>query len=100
MDLFSNQVEQISGTTTTWSDDKAVLVVEGVRRHDAGIYKCRADFKKSPTKNSRFVLSIQGTYHLEFIDSRIICRDEHPIVVAADITFHSYPLCIMGPRSR
>ena len=46
--------------TKSEDDDVAVLVVESVRRADAGVYKCRADFKKSPTKNSRFILSVQG----------------------------------------
>ena len=36
----------------------AVLEVDHLRQEDTGIYKCRADFKNSPTKNHRFRLSV------------------------------------------
>ena len=38
----------------------AILEIGSLRRQDAGVYKCRADFKKSPTKNNKFMLSVQG----------------------------------------
>ena len=37
---------------------KAVLVLSHLRPEDEGIYKCRADFKRSPTKNNRMFLNI------------------------------------------
>ena len=40
----------------------AVLEVDNLRHEDTGIYKCRADFKKSPTKNHRFRLSVLSKY--------------------------------------
>lgn len=36
----------------------AVLVIQHLRAEDEGLYKCRADFKKSPTKNNRMYLSM------------------------------------------
>eukprot|EP00094_Tigriopus_californicus_P000281 TCALIF_00272-PB protein Name:"Similar to NPHS1 Nephrin (Homo sapiens)" AED:0.10 eAED:0.10 QI:635/0.86/0.87/0.93/0.86/0.81/16/939/883 len=36
----------------------AKLVVHELRLEDEGVYKCRTDFKKSPTKNYRMTLSI------------------------------------------
>ena len=40
--------------------DKARLVIESVVESDKGRYKCRADFKKSPTKNYRMELKVLG----------------------------------------
>lgn len=39
---------------------KARLVVERVRESDRGLYKCRTDFKKSPTRNIILDLSVLG----------------------------------------
>lgn len=36
----------------------AKLVVQELRLEDEGVYKCRTDFKKSPTKNYRMTLNI------------------------------------------
>ena len=46
----------------------AVLEVENLRQEDTGIYKCRADFKQSPTKNHRFRLSV-----LSKLDTNMLC---------------------------
>ena len=40
------------------SKNVAVLVLSHLRPEDEGVYKCRADFKKSPTKNNRTYLSV------------------------------------------
>ena len=45
-----------NGLTT--SKNVAVLVLSHLRPEDEGVYKCRADFKKSPTKNNRTYLSV------------------------------------------
>ena len=37
---------------------KAVLFIEGLIEADKGRYKCRADFRQSPTKNYRINLKI------------------------------------------
>ena len=38
--------------------DKVRLLLEPVLRDDEGIYKCRVDFKKSPTRNHRIQLAV------------------------------------------
>ena len=40
----------------------AVMEVENLRQEDTGTYKCRADFKKSPTKHHRFRLSVLSKF--------------------------------------
>ena len=44
------------------SKNVAVLVLSHLRPEDEGVYKCRADFKKSPTKNNRTYLSVLCEY--------------------------------------
>ena len=39
---------------------KARLTIERLRDDDGGLYKCRTDFKRSPTKNHRMELTILG----------------------------------------
>ena len=46
----------------TSSKKVAVLVLSHLRPEDEGVYKCRADFKKSPTKNNRTYLSVLCEY--------------------------------------
>ena len=38
--------------------DKVRLLLEPVLREDEGIYKCRVDFKKSPTRHHRIQLAV------------------------------------------
>ena len=40
------------------NSDKVRLVLEPVLREDEGIYKCRVDFKKSPTRHYRIHLAV------------------------------------------
>ena len=37
---------------------KARLVIDRLDRRDRGLYKCRTDFRKSPTRNHRVELTI------------------------------------------
>lgn len=40
------------------SSDKVRLILEPVLREDEAVYKCRVDFKKSPTRHYRIHLAV------------------------------------------
>lgn len=40
------------------NNDKVRLLLEPVLREDEGVYKCRVDFKKSPTRQHRIHLAV------------------------------------------
>ena len=67
---------------TRWSDEfqfgerayfdlnnsPAALVVDDIRREEAGVYRCRVDFKSAPTRNTLVNVSLLGNELVNFID--------------------------------
>ena len=49
------------------TSDKVRLIFEPVRNSDEGIYKCRVDFKKSPTRYYRTQLTVISRLALNFL---------------------------------
>ncbi|KAF2368176.1 Immunoglobulin V-set domain [Trinorchestia longiramus] len=70
--IHSHDSRRTGGRTQEWSDMKTFgervrfdllstpssLVLERLKTEDAGLYRCRVDFKRSPTRNARANLTV------------------------------------------
>ena len=50
----------------THSEPTAVLALHGVTQEDAGTYRCRVDFKRSPTRYRKIALDVIGKFYIKF----------------------------------
>lgn len=59
--------DQAMGERVYYTENKglAVLIIEDVRKSDGGQYRCREDYKYSPTRNNFILLDIISK-HLRF----------------------------------
>lgn len=48
-----------------YNTNPPALRIRNVHEAEAGLYKCRVDFKKNPTKNSRINLKVLGKYVMD-----------------------------------
>lgn len=45
--------------------EPAQLVIDDIRRHDEGVYRCRVDFRNAQTRSFRYNLTVIGKYPQE-----------------------------------
>lgn len=51
----------------------AALVIDNTTRADSGLYRCRVDYTKSPTRNVRVQLRVISEYRVENLFCSLCC---------------------------